>query len=254
MASMDAVNSKFNWARHHFELLYAEVAEYLKVNPCEFVPKPNVSTDENGRSWVMGTFEAKIPIPERVPLIVGDCLGNLRSTLDYLVWELVLANRKHPTPLNAFPIALTSDAYTKELERGRLSGVDPKAIALITDLQPYHLGASADQSILAVLNKFSNINKHRRILLTGLKTVMPMPDLHYVGAQAFATVNPPAIQGNAEFGPFEVFGDEVKVKAQVVAYIAFDEAPAQGFDVYSMIERIADYISTTMFPMFDSFF
>ena len=254
MASMQAVDSKFNWARHHFQLLYAELTGYLQVNPCKFVPKPNVSTDENGRSWVMGTFEAVIPIPERLPLILGDCLGNLRSTLDYLVEQLVLANGQKPAKSNAFPIALTSDAYREELDRGRLRGVDPDAIAVIKELQPYHLGIDAERSRLAVLNKFTNINKHRRILLTCLKTVAPMPDLHFIGTQAFATVNPPVIQGNAEFGPFEVFGDQVKVKANVVAYVAFDEAPAHGFDVFSMIESIADHLNTAVFPKFERFF
>ena len=151
---MQAVNSKFDWARHHFELYHAELTKYMQVNPCKFVPKPNVSTDENGRSWVMGTFEVKIPIPEQLPLIVGDCLGNLRSTLDYLVWELVLANGKKPTPGNAFPIAHTLKSYTEEIDRGRLKGVDSGAVALIEKLQPFHV-ANPDCSLLAVLNKFT---------------------------------------------------------------------------------------------------
>lgn len=250
---MNAINSKFNWARHHFEYYHLALTKYLQINPCKFVPKPNVTTDESGRRWVMGTFEAKEPVPETLTQIVGDCLVNLRSTLDYLVWELVLANGKQPTTGNAFPVALTTDSYAKEIKRGRLCDVDPDAIAIIESLQPYH-AVDPEQSLLAVLHKFTNINKHRRILLTCLKTVMPMPDLHFVGEQAWGTVNPPSTQGNAEFGPFEVFGDEVYVKTQMVAYVAFNEAPAEGFDVWSLLERTADYLHTGVFPQFEKFF
>lgn len=250
---LEAVNSKYEWARHHFQLYHLALAQYLQINPCKFVPKPNVTTDDNGRRWVKGTFEAKEPIPEQLSQIIGDCLGNLRSTLDYLVWELVLANGKNPARKNAFPISVTSDSYAQEIKRGRLANVDPAAIAIIETLQPYH-AVNPDQALLAVLSEFTNVNKHRRILLTCLKTVMPMPDLHYVGTQAWGTVNPPSAQGNAEFGPFEVFGDEVKVQANVVAYVAFDEAPAQGFDVWSLLERMADYLNTIVFPQFERFF
>jgi hypothetical protein len=163
MASIQAVNSKFDWARHHFQLYHAEMTQYMQINPCKFVPKPNVTTDQDGRSWVMGTFECAIPIPEQLPLIVGDCLGNLRSTLDYLVWELVLANGKKPGINNAFPIAQTPDAYAKEINNGRLRGVCSAACAVIETLQPYHARNDADKSLLSVLNKFTNVNKHRRI-------------------------------------------------------------------------------------------
>ncbi len=179
---MQAVDSKFNWARHHFQLLYAELTGYLQVNPCKFVPKPNVSTDENGRSWVMGTFEAVISIPERLPLIVGDCQEAAvhrrlpgRAT-SYCLWE-------SPRKGNAFPIVSYVRRVQGETRQRETSAVDPHTIAVFNELQPYHLGIDAERSRLAVLNKFTNINKHRRLLLTCLKTVAPMPDLHFIGTQ-----------------------------------------------------------------------
>jgi hypothetical protein len=50
------------------------------------VREPSVSTDD-----LVFIFRAKEPIPTRFGLIIGDSLQNLRSSLDYLVWELVLA-------------------------------------------------------------------------------------------------------------------------------------------------------------------
>lgn len=176
MGGLDSINSKFNWANHHFQLLNLAIAEYLKVNPCKFVAKPHISTDEDGRRWVMGTFEAVEPIPEPLALILGDCLSNLRSTLDYLVWELVRSNGKEASVSNAFPVAHTLDAYEEEINRGRLKGVDPAAVALIQSVQPYHLSVPGD-TFLSVLNKLTNINKHRRLLLTTLKTVGPIAEM-----------------------------------------------------------------------------
>jgi hypothetical protein len=138
---MEAVNSKFNWARHHFELFERELREHMKVDPSEFVREPDVSTDENGRQWVYGKFEITQAIPDRIPHILGDCLGCLRSSLDYLVWELVRANGNDPTEKNAFPVAVTPENYRSQLGRGMLGGVSPEAAATIEKFQPYHVAA-----------------------------------------------------------------------------------------------------------------
>jgi hypothetical protein len=252
MGRIENINSKFNWSKHHFELLNAETTKYLQVNPCKFVSKGKVTTDENGRGWTNGTFEAVEPIPEPLSLILGDCLANLRSSLDFLVWELVGANGKKATVANAFPVAHTIDTYREEINRGRLKNVDPAAIAIIEGVQPYHI-SPAEETFLAVLNKLTNINKHRRLLLTTLKTIAPIPNMQMVGGQAYAVVDPPTIQGNAEFGPFEVFGDEVKVEADLMSYVAFNEAPVTGFGVYGMVEAISRFVDTRILGPLEPF-
>ena len=40
-------------------------------------------------------------------MIVGDFLANVRSSLDYLIWELALAAKNNPTDKNMFPICTT---------------------------------------------------------------------------------------------------------------------------------------------------
>jgi len=251
---MEAVNLKFEWARHHFELFKSEVAKYMRVNPCRFVPNPDIFIDAEGQGWVTGKFIVSIPIPTHVPHVLGDCIGNLRYSLDYLVWELVGAFGNQPTRKNAFPICLTPGEFAGELKRHRLDGIDPAAIAIIEGIQPYHRGNDAPKAFLAILNEFTNINKHRRVLLATLKTSHPTSDLQVVDGQPYALVNPPTSQGDAEFGPFRVIGDQVEVKAQVIAYIVFNEAPADGFEIISMVEGIANYINTCVLPRFERFF
>jgi hypothetical protein len=68
-------------------------------------------------------------------LSLGDFLHNLRSVLDHLAWQLVIANGKNPgRPM--FPITLDADWFdTKGNEH--LTGVHPDAIAAIRALQPF---------------------------------------------------------------------------------------------------------------------
>jgi hypothetical protein len=252
---IEAINSKFNWARHHLEFFEGQLAEYMKIDPCKFMREPNISADEKGRQWVYGTFEIAEPIPENLPLIIGDCLGNLRSCLDYLVWELVEANGKKPSDKNSFPISSTPKIYRDEISRGRLTGIDPRAADLIEKLQPYNAGDAPEHSVLFVLNKLTNTNKHKRLLLTTLKTIQPPAGFNAPDGESFRLlVNPPMTQGNARFGPYEVVDGKYKVETKVIAYIVFDEAPAQGFEVWSMLEKMADFLNTTVFPGFECFF
>jgi hypothetical protein len=248
---LEAVNSKFNWARHHFELFERELREHMKVDPNKFVREPEVSTDKDGRMWVYGRFEAAQAIPDAIPHILGDCLGNLRSTLDYLIWELVRANGNDPTEKNAFPVAITSKNYRNQLDRGILNGVSPEAAATVEQFQPYHVGSNAESSLIYVLNKFANINKHRRILLTRTRTALPPPDLQVVDGEPFAMMNPPVADRDARFGPFEVIDGKYQLNTKVIAYIVFDEAPAQDFEIYSLVERIAAFLNDEVFPSFE---
>jgi hypothetical protein len=50
-------------------------------------------------------------------IIVGDIAHNLRSSLDHLVWQLVLQNRRLPSRRNQFPIMVTSRAWDEIIER-----------------------------------------------------------------------------------------------------------------------------------------
>jgi hypothetical protein len=186
-------------------------------------------------------------------MVVGDCLSNLRSSLDYLVWEMVHANGNNPSDRTGFPICTMTAGWTQELKRGALDGIQNEARTLIESLQPYHVASDPDHSLLAVLHKFTNINKHRRLLLASLKTQAPPHDIQMVDGQMFALLNPPRRQEDEVFGPFEVMGDEVKMGAKAIAFVAFDEAPAKRFEITSLIERIARFIDQDILPRFEDF-
>ena len=120
---------------------------YFGSHPGEVVPERHAG---------FGYGQSHIPSARRrSPLncrFVGDCLQNLRSSLDYLVWELVLSANNHPRKNNMFPICSTADAFKDAVTN--LTGCSEflsHAVTLIQNLQPYHLGQDWKKAIIAVL-------------------------------------------------------------------------------------------------------
>jgi hypothetical protein len=140
MAIPDSVQQKLYHARLHFEACKAEMAGYFDSKPCRLVRDAESSVDNP-------TFTLRVtePVPARLTLLMGDCLQNLRSSLDYLVWELVLAAKnQQPSKDNMFPICITPEGFKKALNGRRLEGVNSTAADLIGWFQPHRAGGKSD--------------------------------------------------------------------------------------------------------------
>jgi hypothetical protein len=241
MASLDSVRSKLDRAYEHLDCLGNEVATYLKSNPTRFVADPNSAFERDGTTWVSGSFESADALSPRFALILGDTLNNLRSCLDYLVWELVLAEGKDPSNKNAFPICDTVESFGGELQRGRLNGVHSAVVSHIESSQPYHAGKKSHETILWLLHEFTNVNKHRRVLIAKLNTVTPPDDFEVeqlADGTTVAKVNPPVFKTSAKAGPFRVIENEVEMDGNLMAYVVLDEAPVKGFEIVSFMTLI----------------
>lgn len=114
--------------------------------------------------------------PVDLGIIVGDIAHNLRSSLDHLVWQLVLQNRRLPSGRNQFPILTTSRAWDEIIERrpappGQrklpsrkwLKGVGRKNQFLIKSVQPFWKLGAAKYEPLTQLQWLNNFDKHRTI-------------------------------------------------------------------------------------------
>jgi hypothetical protein len=78
MAPLDSVKQKLYRAKHHIEELYEALRTFYRGDP--------VKLRFSGGALHIG---ADCPVPARFGLIAGDVLQNMRSCLDYLVWELL---------------------------------------------------------------------------------------------------------------------------------------------------------------------
>jgi hypothetical protein len=162
VARLDSVRQKIAHAELHLKLLNSEIDRYMSSNPGEVVPNPDSNPD---RPTFL--YRQKEIIPARISFLVGDCLQNLRSAFDYLIWELVLAAGNVPDKPNMFPVCLTERGF-KEAKRGdRLKDIAAGAETLVKGLQPY-THTQPTEHWLAILDNLANINKHRGILLASI--------------------------------------------------------------------------------------
>src|ERR1035441_9125066 len=146
-------------AKVHLDALRNEIDLFRKSKPCTVFHKDNV---ERGR------YEIRIKIadtPGDIPLILGDLLYCLRSSLDQLVWWLAKLTTPYPRGTQ-FPILEERSAKTRKNFSTYTAGVPASAAKLIDSLQPYHR-AEPSAHLLWRLNRLCNIDKHRRIPIHG---------------------------------------------------------------------------------------
>jgi hypothetical protein len=244
MASLNSVRQKIFRAQQHLETISLELEGYFKTNPGKMVMEPE--SDPNNPAF---TFQPRTSIPARFGLIAGDCFQNLRSSLDYLVWELVLAANGKPTEKNMFPICSTIEAFKNQIRRHRLDGVPPDAVTEIDGLQPYHLGQDWQKSILWVIDDFTNINKHRRVPLTMLRAAQSNITPIEINGELWMRGPVPALDDNAKF-----HASQVQVNPKFFACITFDEGPAKGMEVSSSLFGWINFVANDLVPKFDRFF
>jgi hypothetical protein len=162
--------------------------------------------------------------PPLIGLLIGDCVHNLRSALDHIVYALVSSNPDRPsgTPSTQtmFPIRDTHAGYRHQIEKlRRLDGLPDAAAALVDRMQPYHTRESGGDHTLHplwILDKLDNIDKHRRLMLASVvarhvhvNLVYPdgrdedhlflSQDIHH---NAVLTSFPAALQGQVKVGGY----------------------------------------------------
>ncbi len=109
------------------------------------------------------------PVPIRLPILTGEVLYHLRSALDHVAQQLVLAHGGTPDIYTAFPVWEDRFAtYKSKNPRPHFEisgGADPGALAIVEAAQPYQRVDDPTLHPLWILNELMNIDKHRALLL-----------------------------------------------------------------------------------------
>jgi hypothetical protein len=101
----------------------------------------------------------------RIGAIIGDCIHNLRSSLDTLMWQLVLLRGGKPSRRTQFPIFERRAAYRARAP-AMISGVSRSDRGTLERLQPFYRSRGRlppGGHPLAILARLSNTDKHRVI-------------------------------------------------------------------------------------------
>lgn len=175
---------KLDWARRHFELLRAEVEALAERDAHTFSADVDVNTGE----YAFYVHNLESPKPDW-GLVVGDCLHNARTALDYLMVRLVsLVTRQQPLEIGRVEFPISADPARFDPKSGKtLPSVNEARrhpgfsgyLARIEELQPFNAlnvsvwgdpfdAGAAGRSVIPSLPQaleslaaFDNIDKHR---------------------------------------------------------------------------------------------
>ena len=164
---LSGARAKLSRAQHHLDALEAEVSQFLQMNPYTVVEEVKYDArDLLGAAAIAHIF--RVHVHRERPewgLLIGDCVHNLRSSLDHLVWQLAGGRGNTKTE---FPIARDSKWYESNAPK-KFPHVGPDARKIIKSFQPcYRRPNDPEGDPLWVLNDLANIDKHRLLHTTAV--------------------------------------------------------------------------------------
>lgn len=159
--NLATVNAKLAWARQHFKLADSEMDAWINSDPHRLLYERN---QEFTKHWFrLKIKEGRTPDFVRWSLMVGDCITNLRDTLDHLIYAIAaLPTSPNPGKRDkaAFIIRTDPENFAKG-RRSRLCSVpDPVANAVL-DFQPFNRPHPKLPPVLGLLSELANGNKHK---------------------------------------------------------------------------------------------
>jgi hypothetical protein len=227
MSNLASVRSKIDRANHHLRDI--DTALKLLIGDDPNAQHPAVFERETDRKLVTVKLKECEPIDPSLPLIIGDCIHNLRSALDHLVYQLALKNKsvKKFADKTFFPIYLTDTKFDDRVEKLVKPFISGPALTKIKECQPYSAYDVPDESDIWVLSQLDILDKHRLLLVAAQKFAvteftLTLPN----GEQRHQIIPNPkwkAVKNGAEVIRFRfaVLPGKVRVQIKMVTTIQF---------------------------------
>lgn len=150
---------------------------------------------------------------------VGEVAYNLRSSLDHLVWQLVMGNGEVPDDKNEFPMFRKESDYQTRATC-KLRGLTYGQRKMIEGLQPFRDDINIGPH-LWLLRTICNIDKHRHLNVVSTHSIT---SAHIEGEVPAGLLPSSMTRGLALFGMLEGSGYEHLVKADTVVDVCFRDA------------------------------
>lgn len=258
MDYLENANAKLNRAIKHLNEFVHEADAFLATNPFGVRVE---DYEDNGIKCIRFVYNVYQEPPKALSVIAGDCIHNLRSILDNLIWSLgkiyVSTDRKANPDMLAFPVFKTKEEYIRKIDTPNLIAIKqfPQlAQDLIESLQTYNETLPAHR--ISVLHALWNADKHRSPNVVGgagggVRQSYNLQQPASLSAGVY-------IQHGREFGYGALSEDGIPQGAKVEVldiHLLFEEdSPASRFVVSGLlrelIEIVRDEVIHKLSPLF----
>jgi hypothetical protein len=206
------------------------------------------TNDDGSKHIYFGVVEDRLA--ETLSCLVSDCLHNLRSALDNLVFRLAELNLSGPVPLNvakdlSFPICSSPAAFQQAISRHRISGISMAARALVERFQPYNRVNTPFRDALTMLSDLQNLDKHRFLVRIAVDVGDYLSHASPLGYQIEAMVLeglflPEGLTNDAPLAAFFVDPPDRGVDVEFDSHpcVLFDGGSARGTDPSGLLHLI----------------
>src|ERR1700728_4160255 len=168
-SAFSAIFDRLMRAQEHLDLIKKDILAYYGGDLGHMFGEFDPGDETRAPDFV---FQGFVTGPDvRVYTLVGEMVHDLRSALEHLAWQLVLANRHQPVEQESkFPVLKVRPTANKQAVHpfpdiaGRAG---PNARALLDGAQPYQFGADYALHPLWQLDALWKIDKHRHVTVKG---------------------------------------------------------------------------------------
>ncbi len=266
----EGVRLKLARARRHLEELRGEIDTFFESPPFRRV----LYRDESGLNYILVGYLTHW-LPETLPVIIGDCLQNMRVALDHLAWALAESTGTEPPHNTSFPIYLSRDAFHERNKAGkatvrsglkRIEAIPEEAQAVVEELQPY----CAEDPIMHPLwnlNEYSRIDRHRTLSVMYALSDYESFDIGTVDSSGnFLSVPRDMVtnlraSGGAFYDGQELLSftliepvSDLLVRYESPPYVAFGQRYISIGDPLKVLNEIHGHIEQAVLPKFAKFF
>ena len=181
----------------------------MEVNKDKVIIQTHGDAPDN----IMVQLDKSLVVPLALSLPVGDCIYNLRSALDYVVYELAILDSGKVQEQTQFPIVDCEKDFNEQ--KRHLRGLNEHHIRAIEALQPYKRIEWAK-----TLRGISNPDKHRHLIPVQAQT-------------------PPYVfaRWSGDLGDFELTlnGEKTYLKKSAFIDVGFRDSKVGAYETLSLL-------------------
>jgi len=171
----------------------------------------------------------RVGVPMSFPVRIGEICYNLRTALEYLVFEIAKLDSGSPQDFTNFPIVDSKDKFRAWKKDARSKGINPAHIACFERFQPYK-GCNWARALVIISNK----DKHREFPKLGGTAALIF---YTMIDRSYLTLALPIIRA-----PHPLTGEAMDMKIDFKSTISFDD----GTPVIQTLKEIVFGVTETL--------